>query len=89
MGTRVRAARSDEYDTWHPLWRGYQAFYKVDIADDVSRSTWMRFFDHAEPMHCDLIEVDGFVDEALAQRPMNVDDHLVPRRLGPPLTDPE
>ncbi len=59
--TRVRAARADEYDTWYPLWRGYQAFYKVDIAEAVSRSTWSRFFDAAEPMHCDFAEVDGTV----------------------------
>ena len=58
---RVRAAREDEYATWMPLWRGYQAFYKVDIAEDVSRSTWQRFFDPAEPMHCDFVEVDGVV----------------------------
>jgi GNAT superfamily N-acetyltransferase len=57
----VRAARNDEYDTWLPLWRGYQGFYKVDIADAVSRITWQRFFDEREPMHCDLAEVDGTV----------------------------
>jgi len=59
--TLVRAARADEYATWYPLWRGYQAFYKVDIAEDVSRLTWQRFFDDAEPMHCDFAEVDGTV----------------------------
>jgi GNAT superfamily N-acetyltransferase len=57
----VRAARNDEYDNWLPLWRGYQGFYKVDIADAVSRITWQRFFDEREPMHCDLAEVDGTV----------------------------
>ena len=62
MTTRlVRAARADEFATWMPLWRGYQAFYKVDIADDVSLLTWQRFFDDAEPMHCDFAEVDGVV----------------------------
>ena len=55
----VRAAREDEFDTWYPLWRGYQAFYKTDIAMDVSRTTWQRFFNPAEPMHCSLVEVDG------------------------------
>jgi GNAT superfamily N-acetyltransferase len=59
--TRVRAARDDEFAVWMPLWRGYQAFYKVDIADEVSRTTWQHFFDRAEPMHCDLVEVDGVV----------------------------
>jgi len=58
---RVRAARDDEYAVWMPLWRGYQAFYAVDIAEDVSRLTWQRFFDPAEPMHCDFAEVDGTV----------------------------
>jgi GNAT superfamily N-acetyltransferase len=58
---QVRAARADEYATWLPLWRGYQAFYKADIAEEVSRLTWRRFFDPAEPMHCDLAEVDGVV----------------------------
>ena len=55
----VRAARADEFDTWYPLWRGYQTFYKTDIAMDVSRTTWQRFFEDNEPMHCDLVEVDG------------------------------
>lgn len=57
----VRPARADEFDTWHPLWRGYQVFYKVDIAEDVSRTTWQRFFDNNEPMHCNFAEVDGVV----------------------------
>ena len=58
---RVRAARADEYAVWLPLWRGYQGFYKVDIADAVSRTTWQRFFDDDMPMHCDFAEVDGVV----------------------------
>jgi GNAT superfamily N-acetyltransferase len=58
---QVRAVRRDEFDVWMPLWRGYQSFYKVDIAEDVSRTTWQRFFDPAEPMHCDFVEVDGVV----------------------------
>ena len=57
----VRAARQDEHDVWYPLWRGYQAFYKVDIAEEISRLTWQRFFDDREPMHCDLVEADGVV----------------------------
>ena len=62
---RVRAARADEYAVWLPLWRGYQGFYKVDIADAVSRTTWQRFFDDAEPMHCDFAEVDGVVRDVV------------------------
>jgi ribosomal protein S18 acetylase RimI-like enzyme len=58
---QVRPARRNEFEVWMPLWRGYQAFYNVDNADGVSRTTWQRFFDPAEPMHCDLAEVDGVV----------------------------
>jgi len=57
----IRAARATDFDAWLPLWRGYQAFYKVDIPDEVTRGTWQRFHDDAEPMHCDLAEVDGVV----------------------------
>ena len=57
----VRSAREDEFEAWYPLWRGYQAFYKVDIPIEVSRVTWDRFFSPTEPMHCALVEVDGVV----------------------------
>lgn len=33
-----------------PLWRGYQAFYAVEIPDAVSAATWERLLDPAEPM---------------------------------------
>jgi GNAT superfamily N-acetyltransferase len=59
--THERAARRDEFDVWMPLWRGYQSFYKVEITDEVSRLPWQRFFDPAEPMHCDFVKVDGVV----------------------------
>jgi len=31
----ICAARPADFDTWLPLWRGYQAFYNVDIANAV------------------------------------------------------
>lgn len=39
-----------DHDAWMPLWRGYQAFYKVDIPAEVSRVTFARLTDPAEPM---------------------------------------
>jgi GNAT superfamily N-acetyltransferase len=41
---------SDQGD-WLRLWRGYQNFYQVEIAPDVSRVTWLRLLDRSEPMH--------------------------------------
>lgn len=57
----VRPATAGDFDAWLPLWRGYQAFYRVDIAEAVTRETWRRFHDTGEPMHCALAELDGRV----------------------------
>jgi GNAT superfamily N-acetyltransferase len=35
---------------WEPLWKGYQAFYKVTLSDEVNDTTWRRLQDPAEPM---------------------------------------
>ena len=39
-----------QHAEWLPLWRGYQAFYKVDIPAEVSAVTWSRLLDPQEPM---------------------------------------
>ena len=57
----IRPSRPSDFNAWLPLWRGYQLFYKVDLPDAVSRETWRRFHDEAEPMHCSLAERDGRV----------------------------
>lgn len=44
---------------WEPLWRGYQAFYKVDIPRATSEVTWARLLDPAEPMHGTFALDDG------------------------------
>lgn len=47
----LRAVSADDHAAWMPLWRGYQAFYRVDIPDATTAITWARFLDAAEPMH--------------------------------------
>jgi GNAT superfamily N-acetyltransferase len=47
----IRGFEADDFDAWYPLWRGYQAFYEVDIARETSEVTWRRLLDPAEPMH--------------------------------------
>ena len=51
-GTRitVRPLAAQDHAAWLPHWRGYQAFYKVDIPAEVSAVTWARLLDPAEPM---------------------------------------
>lgn len=48
---QLRTFAPQDFTAWYPLWRAYQAFYRVDIAEDVSRTTWARLLDPAEPMH--------------------------------------
>jgi GNAT superfamily N-acetyltransferase len=55
----VRAASADDFDVWLSLWRGYQTFYKADIAHPTTLATWQRLLDAAEPMHVALAELDG------------------------------
>lgn len=47
---QVRGVTEADHDSWMPLWRGYQAFYRVDIPAEVSAVTWKRLLDPAEPM---------------------------------------
>ena len=46
----IRAIRADERADWEPLWKGYQAFYKVVIPDQTTAVTWARLHDPAEAM---------------------------------------
>ena len=55
---KIRLAQKQDYPQWLPLWKGYQAFYKTSIAEPVTQTTWARFMDPAEPMHCAVAELD-------------------------------
>jgi len=35
----IKPLTERDHDAWIPLWKGYQAFYKVDIPADVSAIT--------------------------------------------------
>jgi GNAT superfamily N-acetyltransferase len=61
----VRDIAPDDYDGWKPLWDGYNAFYgrsgPTALAPEITRCTWQRFFDPAEPVHALVAEADGRV----------------------------
>jgi len=46
----IRAIRADERADWEPLWKGYQALYKVVISEQTTAMTWARLHDPAESM---------------------------------------
>jgi GNAT superfamily N-acetyltransferase len=55
----IRALSASDFDSWLPLWQGYQRFYKTDIPGPVTEVTFARLVDPAEPMFCALVEHDG------------------------------
>jgi GNAT superfamily N-acetyltransferase len=60
----VRRVVPADYAAWRPLWDGYNAFYEragdTALPEQVTRTTWDRFFDEREPIHALVAEgVDG------------------------------
>jgi GNAT superfamily N-acetyltransferase len=40
--TTVRPIRAEDRDAWLPLWHGYNAFYRNDPTEEVTRETFRR-----------------------------------------------
>lgn len=59
----VRPVEIEDFEAWKVLWDGYNAFYgrsgPTALPADITRTTWSRFFDAAEPVHALVAEVDG------------------------------
>lgn len=58
----IRRIRPSDQDGWRPLWDGYNAFYgrsgETALPEEITRATWSRFLDAAEPVHA-LVAQDG------------------------------
>ena len=61
----VRPVTVADYAAWRPLWDGYNAFYgregETALPEQVTASTWQRFFDANEPVFALVAEEDGRV----------------------------
>lgn len=59
----VRPVADPDYPAWSPLWAGYNAFYGREgptaLSEDITRMTWQRFLDKAEPVHALVAERAG------------------------------
>lgn len=59
----IRPVQPGDYLQWKPLWDGYNAFYGREgptaLPEEITRSTWARFFDPAEPVHAQVAEGQG------------------------------
>ena len=65
----VRPLARDDLAAWRPLWDGYNAFYGREgataLPEAVTRATWSRFLDPAEPVHA-LVATEGAAVVGLA-----------------------
>ncbi len=63
MSPTIRFVTRADYVQWLPLWEGYNRFYgrfdATALPEEVTRTTWTRFFDAYEPMHAMVAEADG------------------------------
>jgi GNAT superfamily N-acetyltransferase len=65
----IRNIVRSDYVQWLPLWQGYNAFYErvgpTALPDEITRTTWKRFFEPSEPVYALVAELDscllGFV----------------------------
>ncbi|HWG53939.1 MAG TPA: GNAT family N-acetyltransferase [Gemmatimonadaceae bacterium] len=59
----IRPVRQSDRAGWTPLWDGYNAFYgrsgTTALPDDITETTWRRFFDRSEPVFALVAEDAG------------------------------
>jgi GNAT superfamily N-acetyltransferase len=58
----IRPVCDADFQAWTPLWDGYNAFYgregETALSDNITRTTWQRFLDPAEPVFALVAETD-------------------------------
>lgn len=50
MTIDIRDAAPADRAAWEELWAGYLAFYAIDLAPEVTASTWKRLMDPESPL---------------------------------------
>ncbi|MBC7377761.1 MAG: GNAT family N-acetyltransferase [Burkholderiaceae bacterium] len=59
----IRPIEPTDLAGWTPLWDGYNAFYgragATALRQEITETTWQRFFDPAEPVHALVAESGG------------------------------
>jgi GNAT superfamily N-acetyltransferase len=46
----LRFVAPGDFEAWLPLWQAYQAFYRIELAEPTTRTTWARLTDRSEPV---------------------------------------
>jgi GNAT superfamily N-acetyltransferase len=59
----IRPVLREDFNPWKSLWDGYNAFYgrkgATALPDEITSTTWSRFFDSYEPVHALVAEKSG------------------------------
>ena len=56
----IRTVERSDFDRWLSLWEGYNLFYgRPALPEEITRTTWERFFDAYEPVFALVAEQDG------------------------------
>lgn len=55
----IRDATAADEAAWRRLWDQYLAFYKVELADDVTAHTWARILDPSSRVAMRVADVEG------------------------------
>lgn len=59
----VRLAVKTDFKQWSELWSQYNAFYdrvgETALSEEIVRTTWQRFNNPKEPVHCLVAEYDN------------------------------
>jgi len=50
QSTELRGVGPDDFEHWLPLWRGYQGFYQVVIAEAATQAAWARMHEARKPV---------------------------------------
>ncbi len=58
-GPTIRDAAPGDEAAWRALWADYLAFYRLDLAPEVTASTWARLTDPGSPLKARLALRDG------------------------------
>jgi len=59
----IRPVNINDYNQWLTLWNGYNTFYgrsgETALPEEITRTTWNRFFDPSEPIHALVADNNG------------------------------
>ena len=63
----IRPPKARDFDAWLPLWNGYNAFYRSEVTEEVTKNTFRRLHEEADGFFGLIAEAnDGLVGLAHA-----------------------